>query len=342
MKVNFKKVPVRLCSLLLPWFLLLINVHCFKYTLSDFLNADGPPPKDEDVVGEAKENLAIVYAEGDSASSVTRDIILPTAGAGEVVITWESSNSEIIAISEADGADDENGNRMGVVTRPTDMDTAVTLTATLTKNDTSDTREFPLTVVLPCTTSEMTAKLKADPPSLSGCSAASIQGADMPALRSAGVVSAQFLAVWSADADTGFTPAQLKEGGVTVAEMRSAEIPDYLVFNEVCNTPRTINRVTLTSSSLTATDTMVVLEGKSDLSLRWRISADDASFDRRTDSIGTTRTLGSATARYVRNEGTIGIVSTLSIPLADVFSNPTVEFFNHSRRRTNIPLCPGR
>ena len=133
---------------LLPFlcFLLLINLHCFKYTLSDFLNADGPPPKDEDVVGEAKGVLAIVYAEGDSAESVTQDITLPTAGAGEVVITWESSHSDIIAISETDSAD---GNRMGVVTRPEsgENDAEVTLTATLTKNEALDTKTFDLTVL---------------------------------------------------------------------------------------------------------------------------------------------------------------------------------------------------
>ena len=126
------------------------------------------------------------------------------------------------------------------------MDTDVTLTATLTKNDARDTRRFTLTVVPPCTTSEMTAKLKAMLPSLSGCSAASIRGADMPALRSAGVTSAQFLPVWSADRDMGFTPAQLWEASVTIAEMKShgltipqmynmgQGVPGYTLFNEVC------------------------------------------------------------------------------------------------------------
>ena len=82
------------------------------------------------------------------------------------------------------------------------------------------------------------------PPSLRGCSAAGIRGADMPALVSAGVTKEQLLAVWSADQDTGFTPTQLKEAGVTIAEMRShgltiaqlrtGGIADYLVFNEAC------------------------------------------------------------------------------------------------------------
>ena len=50
---------------------------------------------------------------------------------------------------------------------------------------------------------------------------------------------------------------------------------------------------------------------------------------------------GNATAEYVRDEGT-RIVSTLSIPLADVFSNPTLYVEDNQRRRTNIQLCPGR
>ena len=194
----------------------------------------------------AKDSLMIGYATGNSRTSVTQDVTLPTAGANGVSISWESSNAARISTT-------------GTVSRPSAANTEVTLTATLTKNDARDTRRFTLTVVPPCTTSEMTAKLKAMPPSLSGCSAASIRGADMPALRSAGVVSAQFLPVWSADRDMGFTPAQLKEADVTVAEMkshgltiaqvqtggfsiadlRSGGFADYLVFNEACNTPQT-------------------------------------------------------------------------------------------------------
>ena len=44
---NLKKLDVRFCSFCFLWVLLLMNIHCLEYTLSDFLNADGPPPKDE-------------------------------------------------------------------------------------------------------------------------------------------------------------------------------------------------------------------------------------------------------------------------------------------------------
>ena len=195
------------------------------------------------------------------------------------------------------------------------------------------------------------------PPSLSGCPPSSIRGADMPALRSAGVTSAQFLAVWSADRDTGFTPAQLKEASVTIAEMRSHGLTiaqlrtggfaDYLVFNEACNTPQTRGTapnptITLTTTTLSATDTQVVLEGKANASLKWILSGNSADFVRMIDSPGpdNTKMVGNATAEYLRDEGT-KVVSTLSIPLADVFSNPTVTVEDFQRRRASIQLCPG-
>ena len=43
--MSIKKINVRFCSLWFLWFLLLMNMNCFKYSLSDFLNAEGPPPK---------------------------------------------------------------------------------------------------------------------------------------------------------------------------------------------------------------------------------------------------------------------------------------------------------
>ena len=122
----------------------------------------------------------IGYAASDSAESVTQNIMLPATGENGVTISWASSDAASISTT-------------GTVTRPNDADTEVTLTATLTKNMASDERAFTLTVTLPCgTTNELVTKLQAMPPSLSGCSAAGIRGADMPALRSAGVVSAQF------------------------------------------------------------------------------------------------------------------------------------------------------
>ena len=306
-----------------------------RFTLTVIISEDGT------AVQRAKSALMIGYAAGDSRTSVTQNVSLPTGGANGVSVSWESSDAARISTT-------------GTVTRPSAANTEVILTATLTKNDASDTRTFTLTVVPPCTTSEMTAKLKAMPPSLSGCFAVSIRGADMPALRSAGVTSAQFLAVWSADADMGFTPAQLWEASVTIAEMRShglsiaqmynmgQGIPGYTLFNEACNTPQAVGTapsptITLTTTTLTAMDMQVVLRGVSVGSATWRFQGATTSLDvTNTNS----QTIGSATARFVRFEGA-NIVSTLSIPLTDVFSNSTVTITDRSARDTSIQLCPG-
>ena len=96
---------------------------------------------DETAVMQAKDALTITYASGDSAGSVTRGITLPTAGANEVMLTWASSNETAIDVTTTAGT--------GAVTRPGpgESNAEVTLTATLTKNAESDTKEFMLTVL---------------------------------------------------------------------------------------------------------------------------------------------------------------------------------------------------
>ena len=309
--------------------------------------------EDSIAVQRAKSALMIGYAAGDSAESVTQDIMLPATGENGVSVSWASSDAASISTT-------------GMVTRPSAADTEVTLTATLTKNTARDERVFTLTVTLPCgTTNELLTKLQAMPPSLGSCSAAGIRGADMPALVSAGVTSTQFLAVWSADGDIGFTPVQLKEadvtvtemkshgltiaqvqtGGFSIADLRSGGFADHLVFNEACNTPQTRGTapnptITLTTTTLSATDTQVVLEGKANAGGVWIISENSAGFTFGLDTLRSTKMLGNATVEYVRDEGT-KVVITLSIPFADVFSNPTVGFSDQNIT-TNIQLCPGR
>ena len=46
----------------------------------------------------------------------------------------------------------------------------------------------------------------------------------MPALIETGISNRQLLAVWSTNADIGFTPAQLLVAGISIAEMQSNEI----------------------------------------------------------------------------------------------------------------------
>ncbi|MFD2671723.1 immunoglobulin-like domain-containing protein [Marinicrinis sediminis] len=83
-----------------------------------------------------KSALTVAYAPGDSATSVTQDVYLPTSGSNGSTITWASSDSSTVATN-------------GTVQRPGyhDGNQNVTLTATISKGSGSDTKVFPITVV---------------------------------------------------------------------------------------------------------------------------------------------------------------------------------------------------
>lgn len=93
---------------------------------------DTPKLTDQDVVNAAKEAFTINYTE------VTTDFTLPTTAAGGVTVSWASSDAAI-AIS----------GQNATVTRPAfeDGNKSVVLTATLTKNEASATKEFTVVVV---------------------------------------------------------------------------------------------------------------------------------------------------------------------------------------------------
>ena len=88
-----------------------------------------------DAVETAKNNLALGFAANDSATAVTQVLTLATAGDSDVSISWASSNPSVV------------GND-GVVTRPAfgQPDVLVTLTATITKNGTTETKTFEIYV----------------------------------------------------------------------------------------------------------------------------------------------------------------------------------------------------
>ncbi len=96
---------------------------------------------DPKCVADDKAALAIGYAAmsnpdypvADSASGVTRNVTLPATGSNDTAITWASDHANIISAA-------------GLVVRPV-VDTTVTLTATVKKHATSDTRTFSLTVL---------------------------------------------------------------------------------------------------------------------------------------------------------------------------------------------------
>ena len=99
---------------------------------------------DEAAVIQAVRNLTIGYDGIEDAEGVTEDITLPAMGmddsgeGNQVTITWMSENPKIINV-ETPGT--------GVITQPRDVDTGVTLTATLAKNDISDAKTWTLTVL---------------------------------------------------------------------------------------------------------------------------------------------------------------------------------------------------
>ena len=110
----------------------LMLVHCAK-------GGDTETTSDEVAVMQAKNALMITYASGESAAGVTENITLPLTGANGVSIAWASDDDAVIDVETTPGT--------GMVTRPDGMDTMVTLTARLTKNEASDTRDFILTVL---------------------------------------------------------------------------------------------------------------------------------------------------------------------------------------------------
>lgn len=88
-------------------------------------------PVEDTTLADAKAALALAFQTGDSATSVTKDLTLPTT-VGEVTIAWTSSAPTVIAND-------------GKVTRPS-ADTPVTLTAKLTYKGKDDQKTFSVTV----------------------------------------------------------------------------------------------------------------------------------------------------------------------------------------------------
>jgi len=88
---------------------------------------------DEAAVAVAKAALDIVYAEGDSALSVTQNVGLTASGADNCTVSWESDTPDTISAG-------------GIVSQPSSEPVSVSLTATITSHAVSDTKVFLLTV----------------------------------------------------------------------------------------------------------------------------------------------------------------------------------------------------
>ncbi|WP_068777369.1 immunoglobulin-like domain-containing protein [Paenibacillus sp. FJAT-26967] len=91
---------------------------------------------DAEAVAEAKAALAVGYAAGDSAVNVTQNVVLSAAGLNETAISWSSSDPAVVASD-------------GTIHRPAFSagDANVTLTATITKNNASDTQTYHVRVL---------------------------------------------------------------------------------------------------------------------------------------------------------------------------------------------------
>ena len=92
---------------------------------------DMPPALDKDtiintVIADVKDTLVL-------DKTVTKDLSLPTQGANGASIAWESSNPDVLSVD-------------GKMTVPTDTAANVTLTATISVGDKTDTKTFELTV----------------------------------------------------------------------------------------------------------------------------------------------------------------------------------------------------
>jgi tetratricopeptide (TPR) repeat protein len=99
------------------------------------------------LVSQDASNIEIVYQSGDDIDNVTGNVGLPLLGDNGSTISWSSDVPGVITSG-------------GVVSRPsyTVGDTTVTLTATITKDGVSDTKNYELTVkALPISNAESAA-----------------------------------------------------------------------------------------------------------------------------------------------------------------------------------------
>ena len=96
MKVNKIKNMSKTGAKVLLFLILAVTLGLANNCRSGGDDDKGNGISDAEAVKQAKDALMIVYAEGDSQTSVTQNISLPTAGENGVAISWESGNSAVI------------------------------------------------------------------------------------------------------------------------------------------------------------------------------------------------------------------------------------------------------
>ncbi|WP_240419892.1 S-layer homology domain-containing protein [Paenibacillus periandrae] len=173
----------------------------------------------ETAVAASINALAIGYASGDSAASVTQNLTLETSDVvNGTTITWSSSNAAVVS-------------NTGVVVRPT-ADTVVTLTATVSSGSNSGTKEFQVTVKASTSVTTVTYLTYNTTASVTNSVYSGVSGANNVndtnlALHVAAANASDFLIVGFSDALSADSNDLL---GVTVTSNPSATANTYTVF----------------------------------------------------------------------------------------------------------------
>ena len=107
----------------------ILSIFAFVLLLTSLVACGDSP---EEILAQAKDELQVVFAEGDSATSVTKDLVTLPSAIGDVVITWKSSNTTYLSND-------------GKVTRG-ENDVNVTLEATLTYD--GETVKVPIALTI--------------------------------------------------------------------------------------------------------------------------------------------------------------------------------------------------
>ncbi|WP_162463248.1 immunoglobulin-like domain-containing protein [Paenibacillus psychroresistens] len=94
--------------------------------------------KNSEALAEASSALLIGYTGSESAASVSRNVTLPIAGLNGTTVSWSANPTGIIA-------DSTDPTHLGIVTMPAAI-TVVKLTATISKNGTTATKVFDLSM----------------------------------------------------------------------------------------------------------------------------------------------------------------------------------------------------
>ena len=178
---------------------------------------------DETLVQQAAGTLAIGYADGDSADHVTAALDLPATVGSDVAVSWSSSQPGVVDAS-------------GLVYAPEGDGVEVTLSATLTKGEAAQTKDFTVYVCAAKTPAEPEAPVAPEAPETaapeaqpdnSGNAASTVKFTDLDNygwaedaiyhLASSGVIKGT--------SETTFTPAaNVKRGDFVLMLMRMLDV----------------------------------------------------------------------------------------------------------------------